>query len=149
MNNLFQNNIVNFKEKAQALQGPILILGGCSFLGANLFRLLTQYRNDVHVFVLSENSWRLEHSPKYNVVIFQPSNDEKLNEIINDIKPSSVFDCFNYEYPQGPQSIESLYELNFFASFKALSVLVNTKLSCYIHAGSIRIKNDQFITKDI
>ena len=149
MTNLFENNVNDFKEKIKFLHGPILILGGCSFLGANLFRLLTQYRNDVHTFVLNENSWRLEHSSKHNMELFQTLNDELLNKIITDIKPSSVFDCFNYEYLNPPQSIKSVYDLNFFASFKALSLLVNTKLSCYIHAGCIRKKNDQHISKAI
>ena len=117
MTNLIENKTDDFKMRAQALHGPILILGGCSFLGANLFRLLTKYRNDVYTFVLNENSWRLEHPTKHNIKHFQTSNDELLNKIIADIKPSSVFDCLNYEYLNPPQSIKSVYDLNFFASF--------------------------------
>ena len=87
MTNLIHNNTDDFKIRVEALHGPILILGGCSFLGANLFRLLTKYRNDVYTFVLNENSWRLEHHAKYNIKPFQTSNDELLNEIIKNIKP--------------------------------------------------------------
>lgn len=149
MNNEFLIRTDILTEKIQALQGPILILGGCSFLGANLFRLLTQYRNDVHTFVLNENHWRVEWFSKCNVKVFQTSNDELLNNIISEIKPSSVFDCFNYEYFEAPHSIKSIYDLNFFASFKALSLFANAKLNCYIHAGSIREKNNQNIANDI
>jgi len=148
MTNLFQNNIDDLKTKSLALHGPILIFGGCSFLGANLFKLLTKYRNDVYALVLTENSWRLEQPEKHNIKPFQTSNDELLNKIIAEIKPSSVFDCFSYEYFQNPQSIKTIYDLNFFTSFKALSLLANTKINCYIHAGSIRKKDNQNIAKD-
>ena len=148
MTNLIQNNTDDFKIRVEALHGPILILGGCSFLGANLLTLFTKYRNDVFTFVLNENNWRLENHAKHNIRLFETSNDELLNELINKIKPSTVFDCFNYEYSSTPQSIKSVYDQNFFASFKALSLLINTKLSCYIHAGCIRKKNDQHISKD-
>lgn len=129
-----------FKKKILDLHGPILVLGGCSFLGANLFRLLTQYRNDVHVFVLDENNWRLKQSDGCDVKLFQIFNDDVFKKIISDVNPSSVFDCFNYEYTSDNNSIKAIYDLNFFPSFKSLSLMVDNQLDCYIHAGSIKKK---------
>lgn len=134
------NKTAILKEKILALHGPILILGGCSFLGANLFKLLIQHRNDIHVFVLDENNWRLKQSYACDLKIFQIFSEEVFKKFIHGINPGSIFDCFNYEYNSEGDSEKAIYDLNFFPSFKSLSSMVDNQFKCYIHAGSNRKK---------
>ena len=47
-------------QKIKRLQGPILVLGGSGFIGANLLRVLLQHREDVYGTAMRLPAWRLE-----------------------------------------------------------------------------------------
>src|SRR2546423_15552938 len=51
---------LTLEQKIKRLQGPILVLGGSGFIGANLLRALLQHREDVYGTAMRLPAWRLE-----------------------------------------------------------------------------------------
>jgi nucleoside-diphosphate-sugar epimerase len=58
---------LSLQEKIERLQGPILILGGSGFVGANVLRTLSRYRDDAYGTASRLPAWRLEGLPAQNV----------------------------------------------------------------------------------
>ena len=54
-------------HKVRRLQGPVLVLGGSGFIGANLVRLLLKYRDDVYGTASRTPAWRLDGLPPTHV----------------------------------------------------------------------------------
>ncbi len=129
---------MNSEQKSQItrLAGPILVLGGSGFVGANLFRMLLHVRSDVYGTASKLPAWRLESLPDDNVVatdLLVPSN---LIGLLDTIKPMTVFDCVSY----GAYSFESdpnlIYRTNLNCKVRLLEELSRRGVHMYIHAGS-------------
>ena len=129
---------MDFAQKARQLQGPILILGGSGFVGANLLRTLLKFREDVYGTTRDRDfsAWRLEDLPKKNVFAADLLVDANLDVLLDTIKPRSVFNCAAYgAYPFETDS-RLIYQTNFNLTAKLLSRLSSRSVSCYIHAGT-------------
>ncbi len=53
------SDTAEFADEIRRLHGPILILGGSGFVGANLFRTLLAHRSDVFATTSRLPAWRL------------------------------------------------------------------------------------------
>ncbi len=122
--------------KIQRLQGPILVLGGSGFIGANLVRMLLAHREDVVGTAARLPAWRLEGLPEANVRAADLLVDSNLDNLLNEVKPRTIFNCIAY----GAYSFETdsplIYQTNFNLTAKLLSRLESRRIACYVHAGS-------------
>jgi dolichol-phosphate mannosyltransferase len=124
------------QSKIRQLQGPILVLGASGFLGANLFRQLLAYRDDVVGTIFHTPAWRLAGVPDKNLVAADLLVDANLDDVIKRTAPRTVFNCVAY----GAYSFESdsdlIYQTNFNLTAKLLRRLEGMGIACYVHSGT-------------
>jgi polyisoprenyl-phosphate glycosyltransferase len=122
--------------KIRALQGPILVLGASGFIGANLLRLLVALRPDVYGTTTRLPAWRLENLSPDRVALVDLLVDPNLDQLLNSIKPRTIFDCVAY----GAYSFETdpalIYQTNFHFASRLLGRLCGRGIAMYVHAGS-------------
>ena len=91
----------------------MLVLGASGFIGANLLRTLSRYRDDVYGTASRLPAWRLEDLRSENIIVTDLLVDSNLDAMLDNVKPRTVFDCVGY----GGYSFETdaglIYETNF------------------------------------
>jgi len=124
------------RTKILQLQGPILVLGGSGFIGANLFRTILAHRPDVYATTTRLPWWRLEGIPETNVRRVDLLVDSNLDALLEDVKPKTVFDCVAYGAYSFETDASLIYRTNFSSVCRLLPRLVARGGVRYIHAGS-------------
>jgi polyisoprenyl-phosphate glycosyltransferase len=124
------------EPKVKHLQGPILVLGGSGFVGANLLRTLLRFRADVSGTTTRLPAWRLEDLPQRHVKQVDLLIDSNLDALLDEVCPRTVFNCVAY----GGYSFETdsalIYQTNFNFTSRLLARLEKRGIASYIHAGS-------------
>src|ERR1700724_1932994 len=87
---------LTLEQKIKRLQGPILVLGGSGFIGANLLRALLRCRADAYGTTTRTPAWRLDGLPSTSVKVVDLLIDSNLDALLEDVKPRTVFDCVAY-----------------------------------------------------
>jgi dolichol-phosphate mannosyltransferase len=127
---------LSLEAKVKRLQGPMLVLGASGFIGANLLRTLSRYRDDVYGTASRLPAWRLEDLRSENIIVTDLLVDSNLDAMLDTVKPRTVFDCVGY----GGYSFETdaglIYETNFNLMSRLLGRLERRTIACYVHAGS-------------
>ena len=127
---------MSLEAKVKRLQGPMLVLGASGFIGANLLRTLSRYRDDVYGTASRLPAWRLEDLRSENIIVTDLLVDSNLDAMLDNVKPRTVFDCVGY----GGYSFETdaglIYETNFNLMSRLLGRLERRTIACYVHAGS-------------
>ncbi|HEX5269526.1 MAG TPA: NAD-dependent epimerase/dehydratase family protein, partial [Gemmataceae bacterium] len=122
--------------KVKRLQGPILVLGGSGFVGANLLRAVLRHRDDAYGTTTRLPAWRLEDLPADRVKVVDLLIDSNLDALLDDVRPRTVFNCAAY----GAYSFETdgglIYRTNFTFLTRLLARLEGRSIACYVHAGS-------------
>ena len=126
----------SLEQKAKRLQGPILVLGGSGFVGANLFRSLLRVREDVYGTATRMPAWRLEGVPSRHIKVVDLLVDSNLDLLLDEIKPRTVFDCVAYGGYSFETDSQLIYQTNFNFTSRLLPRLLERKVDCYVHAGS-------------
>jgi dolichol-phosphate mannosyltransferase len=129
-------HLAALEPKIRRLQGPILVLGGSGFVGANLLRTLLKFRSDVFGTTTRLPAWRLEDLPPRNVKQVDLLIDSNLDALLDEINPRTVFNCVAY----GAYSFETdsnlIYQTNFNFTSRLVARLEKRGIASYIHAGS-------------
>ena len=124
------------KENVLGLEGPIIITGASGFIGANLFNTIFLVRKDVYAIVHGTKGWRLEGVSNANIISVDLTDRNATKNLIDKIKPKTVFDCKAY----GAYSFEKdggrIYKTNFLATVNLIEELALTRIRAYVHAGS-------------
>jgi len=140
MNNIQKwNDTWNDAEKQEALtlKGPIFIIGASGFIGANLFYSLKALRDDV--FACSRNpqkSWRLTGVDSSNLINIDITDSEKLKDIINEYRPSTVFNLSAYGAYSRQSDSEKIHQTNYIGTLNLLKSLSEVGCKAYVQAGS-------------
>src|SRR5437868_4192483 len=104
---------IDIEHKIKRLQGPVLVLGGSGFIGANLLSMLLKYREDVYGTTSRLPAWRLEGLPTGNVRMADLLVDSNLDTLLNEIKPRTVFNCVAYGAYSFERDSQLIYQTNF------------------------------------
>jgi polyisoprenyl-phosphate glycosyltransferase len=124
------------EAKIKRLQGPILILGGSGFIGANLMRLLFQHREDVHGTATRLPAWRLEGLPAKNVHVADLLIDSNLDHLLEQVQARTIIDCVAYGAYSFETDSQLIYQTNFNFVSRLLARLETRRPVVYVHAGS-------------
>lgn len=126
----------SLRDKIARLQGPVLVLGGSGFVGANLVRQIFAVRPDVFGVTTRKPAWRLADLPDANVVAVDLLVDSNLDALLAAVKPRTVFNCIaygGYSFETDPQLI---YRTNFQFIQRLVERLAARGIAAYVHAGS-------------
>lgn len=126
----------NLAQKIITLKGPILVLGASGFIGANLLRTLLVARNDVFGTSSSLPNWRLEGIDSAHLIEGDLLTDGNLSEILNRVKPKTVFNCVAYGAYSFQNDLELIYKTNVTLAMRAIEACHQRGVDCFIHAGS-------------
>lgn len=126
----------NLATKIEHLQGPILVLGASGFVGANLLKMLLKHRTDVVGTASHLPSWRLAGLPEENTLAVDLLVDSNLDQLLDNVKPRTVFNCVAYGGYSFQAESELIYRTNFNLTAKLLERLSQRQIAAYIHAGS-------------
>ncbi len=126
----------DLEQEIARLQGPILILGASGFIGSNLLRTILEHRSDVVGTSTYPAAWRLEKLPEENLRAMDLLVESNLENLLNDVKPRTIFNCVGYGAYSFQQESELIYETNFSLTARLLEKLASRKIACYVHSGS-------------
>lgn len=127
---------MNIAHKIKKLQGPILVLGGSGFIGANLMRALLSHRDDVYGTTTNFDAWRLEDIPEQNKVVVDLLVDSDTESLLKKITPRTVFNCVSYGGYSFETDFRLIYRTNFNLTTRLLHLMENQSIACYVHSGS-------------
>lgn len=127
---------LDLATRIRTLQGPILILGASGFIGANLMRTLLHYRPDVYGTTSRKPAWRLEGLPDNRVVQIDLLIESNLDQLIEEIKPRTVFNCVAYGAYSFETESQLIYRTNFNLISQLLPRLQQAGVVAFVQAGS-------------
>ncbi len=120
----------------RALRGPILVTGASGFVGANLFYMLREQRQDVYACTRRERGWRLNNVPDNFVVAADLNDSAAVRNLVASLKPQTIFHCAAYGAYSFEQEPDLIYQTNFQSVVKLVSELAKGSIAAFVHAGS-------------
>ena len=128
--------MLDLSRPIASLHGPIIVTGASGFVGANLFKRLLRERQDVFAIVLSEKNWRLDEIDDDHVIAADLNDFMAVKNLVETIRPKTVFDCVAYGAYSFEQDSELIYQTNFLSIVKLIELLRSERIFAFVHAGS-------------
>ena len=120
----------------KSLRGPIIVLGGGGFVGANLFLELQSQRNDVFAVVRHNPVWRLSKVVMDRILEVDITDFSAAKNLIDTVKPQTVFDCVSYGGYSFENDVRLIHRTNYTALVDFIELLAQKNFTAYIHSGS-------------
>jgi polyisoprenyl-phosphate glycosyltransferase len=121
---------------ATPLKGPVLVLGGGGFVGANLVQRLLRARSDVIAVVRSLPAWRLASLDSSHLLEVDLTNIAEVRQMVEAVRPRTVLDCSAYGAYSFETDSEVIYRTNFNSLVTLVELLDKGLLAAFVHAGS-------------
>jgi nucleoside-diphosphate-sugar epimerase/glycosyltransferase involved in cell wall biosynthesis len=126
-----------FDAMIRALKGPIVVLGAGGFVGANVYRTLSQYRDDVYAVVRQLPSWRLHDVVSSDhVVVYDITDVNATRNLIESLRPQTVLNCTAYGAYSFETNPELIYQTNYLAIVSFIEQLAQYPFAAFVQAGS-------------
>jgi dolichol-phosphate mannosyltransferase len=125
------------QEQVNQLQGPIVIFGAGGFIGANLFRSIAKYRNDV--FAVTSKPfipWRLDDCDTKRVLHCNITKKDEVERLFEEHQFRTIFDLAAYGAYSKQDNVELIYETNFIGLLNLMELASKFSIRAFIHAGS-------------
>lgn len=122
------------KKDISLLQGPILIIGASGFVGANLFKTIKNYRDDVYGTCFSGAGWRFEDTS--SILHMNMCDIDNVKDVFKKVEPKTIFDCSSFGAYSFEDSIDLIHKTNYLSLIEIFEILEYFDISAYIHAGS-------------
>jgi len=121
---------------AVPLKGPVLVLGGGGFVGANLVQRLLRARSDVIAVVRSLPAWRLAGLDSSHLLEVDLTSVAEMRQMVESVRPRTVLDCSAYGAYSFETDSEVIYRTNFNSLVALVDLLDKGLLASFVHAGS-------------
>lgn len=128
--------MIELASYIRSLHGPILITGASGFVGANLFRLISNERKDVYAVVQRERNWRLRDVPDDQIIAADLNDQNVVKNMLGVVRPKTVFHCAAYGAYSFEKDAQLIYETNFNALVRLVELLSEHHIAAFVHAGS-------------
>lgn len=127
-------------EIIRNLDGPILIVGASGFIGAKIFFSIYRRREDVFGISPSiQSSWRLGSffgKARANLMTADINNRVQLNQLIQRIRPKTVFNLSAYGAYERQSDALRIYSVNFLGTLNLIESLKDIGVTAFVQAGS-------------
>ena len=127
---------VRVVDWATPLKGPVLVLGGGGFVGANLVQRLLRARSDVIAVVRSLPAWRLAGLDSSHLLEVDLTSVAEMRQMVEAVRPRTVLDCSAYGAYSFETDPEVIYRTNFNSLVALVELLDKGLLAAFVHAGS-------------
>jgi dolichol-phosphate mannosyltransferase len=123
-------------DLATTLKGPVLVLGGGGFVGANLVNRLLRTRQDVTAIVRRLPAWRLAGIDRQHILEVDLTSSAELRQMVKAVRPRTIFDCSAYGAYSFETDTDLIYRTNLNALVTLAGLLEGVDLAAFVHAGS-------------
>ena len=113
-----------------------MVLGASGFIGANLLRMLIQYRSDVYGTSSDAAAWRLQGVPAEHVVPGDLLIEQSIATLLDFARPRTVFNCIAYGAYSFQTDVSLIYRTNVDLTARLIEELQKRGVHRYVHAGS-------------
>ncbi|MFN8315960.1 MAG: NAD-dependent epimerase/dehydratase family protein [Chitinophagales bacterium] len=125
------------QEEVLKLQGPIVIFGAGGFIGANLFRQIAQYRQDV--FAVTSKPfipWRLDDCDHKKILHCNITKKSDIEQLFEEHQFKTIFTLAAYGAYSKQDDIDLIHETNYIGLLNLLELSSKFSIKAFIHAGS-------------
>ncbi|HWB64733.1 MAG TPA: NAD-dependent epimerase/dehydratase family protein [Chitinophagales bacterium] len=125
------------REQVLKLEGPIVVFGAGGFIGANLFRTILNYREDV--FAVTSKPfipWRIDELNPGNILHCNIIKKDQVERLFKEHRFKTVFDFVAYGAYSKQDNVEQIYETNFMGLLNLLEISSQFSMKAFVHAGS-------------
>lgn len=125
------------QEEVLKLQGPIVIFGAGGFIGANLFRQIAQYRQDV--FAVTSKPfipWRLDDCDHKKILHCNITQKSDIEQLFEEHQFKTIFTLAAYGAYSKQDDIDLIHETNYIGLLNLLELSSKFSIKAFIHAGS-------------
>jgi nucleoside-diphosphate-sugar epimerase/glycosyltransferase involved in cell wall biosynthesis len=119
------------------LQGPIVVFGAGGFIGANLFRTISKYRNDCYAVThQAEIPYRLHDIPLDKILHANLSDKRSLETIFNKYAFSTIFNLSTYGAFAYQNETDKIFETNIIGLMNLMNVAEQHGFTSFVQGGS-------------
>lgn len=124
-------------NEVKKLEGPIVVLGAGGFIGANLFRIIYQYREDVYAVTSKPFiPWRLDDIDDEKILHCNITSKTEVEHLFKKHSFKTIFDLAAYGAYSKQDDVELIYKTNFMGLLNLLENSSLFSIKAYVHAGS-------------
>jgi nucleoside-diphosphate-sugar epimerase/glycosyltransferase involved in cell wall biosynthesis len=125
------------QEEVLKLQGPIVIFGAGGFIGANLFRQIAHYRQDV--FAVTSKPfipWRLDDCDHKKILHCNITKKSDIEQLFEEHQFKTIFTLAAYGAYSKQDDVDLIHETNYIGLLNLLELSSKFSIKAFIHAGS-------------